>query len=211
MNSRGHGRISGDDPLVSSEARDQRQPATKEYSLIAILVGLALLLFALLVVITGVNLPYKRLLVYSGVAALFSGIGATAAVRLDLKEKGQAGVAGGAAAIAILLCLLIGPDQKPEVPEISMTYYVNFPDNTMRNPNDLTASVWVTGENQVSCDLGRVPISWAPGGNVIKLTVGNLPISDFITLKIHSARENKTWTSASVMLSELFMNLNEGN
>jgi hypothetical protein len=144
-------------------------------------VGLVLLAFAFLVVLTEGDLPYKRLLVYAGVAALFAGIGATAAVKLDFKEKGQAGVAaimhftdskvhncgvaGGAAAIAILLCLLIGPDQVTEVPKISMTYYVNFPDKTMRNPNDLTASVLTTSEDRgVVHDLGKVPISWAPGG-----------------------------------------------
>jgi hypothetical protein len=209
MNSHEQNQSAGNGEM-SSGAGIHRQPVTKEYSLIAISVGFILLLFALLVVMTGVDLPYKRLLVYAGVAALFSGIGATAAVKLDLKEQGQVGVAGGAAAIAILLCLLIGPDQMPEVPKISMTYYVNFPDGKIRSPEDLTATVLVTNENESPRDLGGVPISWAPGGNVIKLTLMNLPVRDFITLKVRSIKENKTWTSASVMLTESFMILNEG-
>ena len=83
---------SSDNAEISPGAGTQLPPATTQYSLIAILVGLVLLFLAFLVVITGVDLPYKRLLVYAGVAALFSGIGATAAVRLDLKEKGLSSV-----------------------------------------------------------------------------------------------------------------------
>ena len=99
-----------------------------------------------------------------------------------------------------------------DVPKISMTYYVNFPDRTIRSPNDLTASVSVTSVDQDVAPVVRiVPISRAPGENTLKLTVNNLPVRNFITLKIHSAKENKTWTSASVMLTESFMNLNEGD
>ena len=114
MNSHGQDQSSGN-AEISSGAGTQRQPMTKGYSLIAILVGLVLLFLAFLVVMTGVDLPYKRLLVYAGVAALFSGIGATAAVRLDLKEKSQAGVAGGAAAIAPIkrIAGVRGPKKSP--------------------------------------------------------------------------------------------------
>jgi hypothetical protein len=70
-----------------------------------------------------------------------------------------------------------------------MTYYVNFPDGKIRSPEDLTATVLVTNENESPRDLGGVPISWAPGGNVIKLTLMNLPVRDFITLKVRSIKE----------------------
>jgi hypothetical protein len=210
MNSHQKEQDSGSTGMPPAVPETAHQPATKEYSLIAISVGLVLLFLTFLAVMTGVDFPYKRLLVYAGVAALFAGIGANAAVRFDLAKTGQAGAAGGAAAIAIALGLLIGPDE-PGIPKINMTYYVNFPDKAMRNPDDLTASVSVTsGDQGVARDLGKIPISWTPGGNGIKLTIVNLPIRDFITLKIHSAKENKTWTSASVMLTESFMNLNEG-
>jgi hypothetical protein len=210
MNSRRQERPSDNTGTLPPGPGMPHRPVTKEYSLLAIGVGLVLLFLAFLVVMTGVEFPYKRLLVYAGVAALFAGIGANAAVRFDLGKAGQAGAAGGAAAIAIALGLLI-PSDEPGIPKISMTYYVNFPDKVMRNPDDLTASVSVTSADEgVARDLGKIPISWSPGGNGIKLTIVNLPIRDFITLKIHSARENKTWTSASVMLTESFMNLNEG-
>jgi uncharacterized membrane protein YjgN (DUF898 family) len=83
------------------------------YSMLSILVGAFLLAVAVWIILRGVNFPYTRLLAYSGVAAMFAGIGSTAAVSLGMESAGQAGTAGGAAAIAVILCWAIGIDPPP--------------------------------------------------------------------------------------------------
>jgi hypothetical protein len=69
----------------------------KAYSLVAILVGVVLVATAISIATFQIDLPVSLLLTYCGVAALFSGLGATAAVSLNLKPAGQAGSATGAA------------------------------------------------------------------------------------------------------------------
>jgi hypothetical protein len=178
------------------------------YSMLSILVGAFLLAVAVWIILRGVNFPYTRLLAYSGVAAMFAGIGSTAAVSLGMESAGQAGTAGGAAAIAVILCWAIGIDPPPR---LSMTYYINFPDmNVERLPNHFQATVEVIRAGRTSPEEPRtVPILRAPGGNVLKVTVVDISSEDSIIVRLHSARENKTWASAAILPTESFMNLNE--
>ena len=93
-----------------------------------------------------------------------------------------------------------------------MTYYVNFPDTIVRRPDDLIASADITDEQQKPREKrDRLHVARAPGGNAIKLTIGDVLTRDYVTFKIHSAKENKTWTSSSVQFTKSFMNLNEGD
>ena len=93
-----------------------------------------------------------------------------------------------------------------------MTYYVNFPDAKVRAPDDLIASADITDEQQrVREKRDGLHLARGPGGNAIKLTIADVLARDYVTLKIHSAKENRTWASASVQLTESFMNLNEGD
>jgi hypothetical protein len=200
-------------PKQAKAPQDGVQPAPQAKSaLITLLVGAAILACAFLVVIMRADLPYKGLFVYTGIATLLAGVGATAAVLLNWQETGQRVAAGGAAAIAIALSLMIGPDKAPETPRINKTYYVNFPDKTARSPADLIASADITDEQQKPREKrDGLHLARAPGGDAIKLTIGDVLTRDYVILKIHSAKENKTWTSSSVQFTESFMNLNEGD
>jgi hypothetical protein len=156
---------------------------------------------------SNVNLPYTRLLIYSGVAALFAGIGATAAVTLNLKAVGQVGSAGGAAAIAILMCSAIGVD--PPV-RLTMTYYINISELGIDNvPPDLKATVQVLAPDQTTLGTPReLPITRAPGGNALKLTIANVSSDDSIIITLLSNNDNKKWASSSIHPNEGFMSLN---
>jgi len=188
----------------------QPAPPTK-LALISVLVGIACLACAFLIGVMRADLPYKGLLVYAGVAALLSGVGASAAVLLNWQETGQKATASGALAAAIVLGWTIGPD-KVETPRMSMTYYVNFPDTNVRRPDDLIASADITDEQQKPREKrDGLHLARGPGGNAIKLTIADVLARDYVTLKIYSAKENKTWASSSVQFTESFMNLNEGD
>jgi hypothetical protein len=200
-------------PRFKRDARlDNSQNATSNNSVqyvFALLVGIALISTALFTIWIKVQFPYVRLLVYSGVGALFSGIGANAAAQLRLPTLGQAGSATGAAAIAILLCWSIGPDAITS-PTFDVTYYVNFPDRNERDPDDLSATVLLADEHQSTLKtIAEVSLGRAPGGNTVKLTIPGISARDYLTIKIHSVKENKSWSSASVQATESFMNLNE--
>jgi hypothetical protein len=187
-------------------------PLQTKLALITVVVGAAILACAFLTVTMRADLPYVGLFVYTGLATLLAGVGASAAVALQLPETGQRVWAGGAAAIAIALSWLIGPDKAPDTPRINMTYYVNFPDRIVRKPGDLVASVDITDEQQKPREnRDHLPLSQGPGGNAIKVTVPGVLTRDYVTLKIRSAKENKSWASSSVQFTESFMNLNEGD
>jgi hypothetical protein len=107
---------------------------------------------------------------------------------------------------------MIGPDKAPETPRINKTYYFNFPDKAARSSADLIASADITDEQQKPREKrDGLHLARAPGGDAIKLTIGGVLTRDYVILKIHSAKENKTWTSSSVQFTESFMNLNEGD
>jgi hypothetical protein len=196
-------------PQASSGAQP---PLQTKLALAAVLVGAAILACAFLIVTMRADLPYVGLFVYTGLAIVLAGVGASAAVALHVPETGQRVWAGGAAAIAIALSWMIGPDKPPATPRINMTYYVNFPDQIVRKPGDLIASVDITDEQQKPREKrDRLPLTQGPGGNAIKLTIPDVLTRDYVTLKIRSAKENKTWASSSVQFTESFMNLNEGD
>ncbi len=177
----------------------------------AVAVGVVLLLAAFLIAFLRVDLPYKQVLLLAGVAAMFAGIGSNAAVGVEWKKLGQTGAASGAAAIAILLAWTIGADPRPPPQRLSVTYYITFPDSQRRLPEDLTATVAVLSENQNEPqERGKVPISWSPGG-AVRLTVTDVSPRDAVILRIHSPKENKSWTSALLAATETFMPVNEGN
>ena len=78
--------------------------------------------------------------------------------------------------------------------------------------HDLIASVDITDEQQKPREnRDHLPLSQGPGGNAIKVTVPGVLTRDYVTLKIRSAKENKSWASSSVQFTESFMNLNEGD
>jgi hypothetical protein len=180
---------------------------SRGYSIAAICVGALLIAIAFGIAKSDVNLPFTKLLVYSGVAALFAGIGANAAVTLNLPAAGQAGTAGGAAAIAIALCAVFGVDPPAR---LTMTYYINFAElGTANIPDDLKATVQILAPNQHTLgDPQDVPVTRAPGGNALKLTIVDISSDDLIILKLQSGRENKTWASASIHPNEGYMSLN---
>ena len=165
--------------------------------------GAVILACAFLIEFTEVDLPYKGLFVYTGVATLLTGVGATAAVLLNLPHAGQQAVVGGAAAVSIALCWMIGPD-KPA--RMSRIYYVNFPDAKVRSSADLTAWANIEDEQQNRHKRSDLALALAPSGIQIKLTLPDVRARDYVTLEIHSKTENKTWTSASVLSTEWFMN-----
>jgi hypothetical protein len=187
-------------------------PLQTRLALIAVVAGAAILACAFLIVIMRADLPYTGLFVYTGLAIVMAGLGASAAVTLHLQGTGQSVWAGGAAAIAIALSWMIGPDKAPATPRINMTYYVNFPDRIVRKPADLIASVDITDEQQKPREKrDHLSLTQGPGGNAIKLTIPDVLTRDYVTLKIRSAKENKSWASSSVQFTESFMNLNEGD
>jgi hypothetical protein len=176
-------------------------------SIAAIGVGILLILVAIGIAKSNLNLPYTRLLMYSGVAALFAGIGATAAITLNLTAVGQVGTAGGAAAIAILMCSVIGVD--PPV-RLTTTYYINMSELGINNmPPDLKATLQVLAPDQTTLGTPRdLPITRAPGGNALKLTIENVSSVDSIIITLLSNKDNKKWASSSIHPNEGFMSLN---
>lgn len=188
-----------------------KQPPTSTSlwpSILALAVGVFLLGVVFLVEHLGLNFHYNRLLTYSAVAALFAGIGSTAAVHFGWESGGQAGAAGGAAALAIILAWTIGNDPPPRV---SMTYYINFPDaDVQRLPGHFKATVEVirSGET-VPAEKREVQMLRSPGGNALKVPVHNVSSNDSIIVRLRSTKENKTWASAALPSTESFMNVNE--
>ncbi|EHK53338.1 hypothetical protein [Allomesorhizobium alhagi] len=197
------------DIMANTPAQSDTQPPLGIwYSALAILVGALLLAAVFWADHQDLDFNFTRLLVYSSVAAMFAGIGSTAAVSFGAKPMGQAGVASGAAAIAVFLAWSIGVDPPPK---LSMTYYINFPDtNVERPPGHFKATVEVIRSGETVPSVKReVPIQRAPGGNVLKVTVSKVSSDDLIIVRLRSAKENKSWASAAILPTESFMNLNE--
>jgi len=191
---------------MASNQAGQSPPQTKWLALTTLLVGAVILACAFLIVIMRVDLPYKGLFVYTGIATLLTAVGASAAVLLNWQESGQKIAAGGAAAVAIALSVLIGPDKAPETPRMNMTYYISFPDGKVRTPGDLLATATINDEGQTRFETrDRLYFSRAPGGTAVKLTIPDVGAHDYFTLKIHSEKEKKTWETASLRFTESFM------
>jgi hypothetical protein len=181
------------------------------YTIASLSVGVFLIAVAIAIVRFDINLPITLLLMYAGVAACVSGIGATAAVTLKMGPLGQAGSAGGAAAIAILFCWAIGRDPPAK---LSMTYYVNFPapqcERAERPPTDLQASIEVFQEGATKPSTTQTAsVSRAPGGNALKVTAVNVAATNHILIRLQSKKENKSWASALILPTEGFMNVND--
>jgi hypothetical protein len=178
----------------------------KAYSLVAISVGVALVATAILIVKFQIELPVSLLLTYCGVAALFSGLGATAAVSLNLTTAGQAGSATGAAAIAILLCWAIGPNPPPRPQKLTTTYYVQFPGIAVTSA-DLAASIEV--EEAGKTQIQQANVARAPGGAYFEITARDVGVNTKLVIKVRSNKFNKSWSSASIRPTEGIMLLEE--
>jgi hypothetical protein len=193
----------GDPGPIQVGDRGQSQVPYK----IALIVGTTLVVAALLVAFMKIDFPYINVLIYAGIAIIFSGIGANAAVSVKLPAIGQAGSAVGALAIAILLFWTIGPDTSAK---FDVIYYINFPDGKHRNYRDLKATVDVLGEREFKPESGfEVPVTKAPGGDSLTLTVPRMSARQRLILRIHSDKENKDWSSSTVRATESFMNVND--
>lgn len=175
-------------------------------------IGFFLLILSVGIHLIDVNFPWSRLLVTCGVAALFSAIGSTAFVEAHPTDLGTTIKAGGAAAIAIALSVLIGRDPSPPPPAqdtFSMTYYINFPEGAvLPGLNDLRASVEIRKAGQSLPDEQTdVPLTHAPAGDSLRLTVHGVSSSDWILLRVSSVSDNRSWESALLPATESFMNL----
>jgi hypothetical protein len=178
------------------------------YSLFATLVGLLFLAAVFWADHQNLDFSYTRLLTYSGVAAMFAALGSTAAISVGASSSTKVGAATGAAAIAVVLAWTIGRDPPPN---LSMTYYINFPDtNVERLPGHIKATVEVLRPGETVPSAKReVPIHRAPGGNVLKVAIPGISSNDSIIVRLRSTKENKTWASAAILPTEGFMNVNE--
>jgi hypothetical protein len=183
---------------------------TRWSALITILIGAAILACAFLVVILRADLPYKGLFVYTGIATLLTAAGASAAVLLNWQEQGQKIAAGGAAAVAIALSVMIGPDRAPQTPIINVRYYINFPDGKNRELPDLVATATITDAlHSKRENRPGLPVTRAPFSPAVMVTIADILASDYITLQIHSTSENKTWETAEFKVTESSMPVSE--